>query len=217
MTHHTTNPKVDEFINQAKKWQAELEALRKIVLDCELAEQWKWEQPCYTLQNHNILMIAGFKDHCVLSFFKGALLRDVHGLLVKPGENTQSGRVIRFMNVLEIVEREVILKDYIHQAIELEKSGTKVAFKKVEEYVIPEEFQAKLQEDIALQTAFTALTPGRQRAYLMFFNSAKQSKSREARIEKYIPRILNGKGINDCTCGLSKKMPACDGSHKYLS
>jgi len=207
------NPKVDAFISNSKNWKPELEMLRKIILDCNLIEDVKWRVPCYTYQNSNIVMIQGFKANCGLLFFKGALLNDANQLLVKPGENTQSGRLIRFTNSKDIVDLEPILKSYIFEAIELEKKGLKVDFEKDNTHVITEEFQIKLNNNPELKTAFENLTPGRQRAYNLFFSAAKQSKTREVRIEKYTQQILNGKGINDCTCGLSKKMPYCDGSH----
>jgi len=207
------NPKVDDFISNSKNWKPELEMLRKIILDCNLYEYVKWRVPCYTFQNSNIVMIQGFKAYCGLLFFKGALLNDANQLLVKPGENTQSGRLIRFTNTKEIVALEPILKAYIFEAIELEKKGLKVDFEKDNTHVITEEFQIKLNNNPELKLAFENLTPGRQRAYNLFFSAAKQSKTREVRIEKYTQQILNGKGINDCTCGLSKKMPYCDGSH----
>jgi uncharacterized protein YdeI (YjbR/CyaY-like superfamily) len=207
------NPKVDAFISNANNWKLELEMLRKIILDCNLIEDIKWRVLCYTFQNSNIVMIQGFKAYCGLLFFKGALLNDANQLLVKPGENTQSGRLIRFTNTKEIVELETVLKAYIFEAIELEKKGLKVDFEKDNTHVITEEFQIKLNNNPELKNAFESLTPGRQRAYNLFFSAAKQSKTREVRIEKYTQQILNGKGINDCTCGLSKKMPYCDGSH----
>lgn len=207
------NPKVDDFISNSKNWKPELEILRKIILDCNLFEEVKWGAPCYTFQNKNILMIHGFKDYCGLSFFKGALLNDANQLLVKPGENTQSGRLIRFTNIQEIIKLKPVLKSYIFEAIELEKKGLKVDFEKDNTHIITEEFQIKLNNNPELKIAFENLTPGRQRAYNLFFSAAKQSKTREIRIEKYTQQILNGKGINDCTCGLSKRMPYCDGSH----
>ncbi len=191
------NPKVDVFLSKAKKWQEEFEKLRMIVLDCGLTEELKWGAPCYTFQKSNIVIMGGFKEYCALSFFKGALLKDVKGILIKPGENTQAARLIRFTNVREIVEMEPILKAYIHEAIEVEKAGLKVDFKKTTEYTIPEEFQNKLDEIPALKTAFEALTPGRQRAYILYFSAPKQAKTRESRVEKYIEQILNGKGMND--------------------
>ncbi|HBL45827.1 YdeI/OmpD-associated family protein [Gimesia sp.] len=209
------NPDVDEYLSKARQWQEELVTLRAIVLDTPLTEEWKWRAPCYTFQKKNVALIGAFKDNCVLSFFKGALLKDDLGILTKPGENTQAGRVVRFTSLQEIIELEPVLKAYIAEAIEVEKAGLKVDVKKEAE-PIPAEFQKKLDESPALQTAFEALTPGRQRGYLMHFSAAKQSKTREARVEKYIPQILDGKGIHDCTCGLSQKLPACDGSHKSI-
>jgi len=209
------NPDVDEYLSKARQWQEELVTLRAIVLDTPLTEEWKWRAPCYTFQKKNVALIGAFKDNCVLSFFKGALLKDDLDILTKPGENTQAARVVRFTSLQEIIELEPVLKAYIAEAIEVEKAGLKVDVKKEAE-PIPAEFQKKLDESPALQTAFEALTPGRQRGYLMHFSAAKQSKTREARVEKYIPQILDGKGIHDCTCGLSQKLPACDGSHKSI-
>ncbi|AJE53080.1 hypothetical protein NS115_17875 [Paenibacillus jamilae] len=191
------NPKVDAYLDKVKKWKVEMEKLRAIVLDCQLTEELKWGKPCYTFQNSNIAIIQGFKEHCALMFFKGALLNDPNGILIKPGEDTQAGRQIRFTNVKEIIEMEAILKVYINEAIEVEKAGLKVDFKKNTELIFPEEFQAKLDEDPALKTAFAALTPGRQRAYIMHFSAPKQSKTRESRIEKCMQDILSGKGLND--------------------
>jgi uncharacterized protein YdeI (YjbR/CyaY-like superfamily) len=191
------NPKVDVYLSKAKKWQEELEKLRMIILDCGLTEELKWGKPCYTFQKSNIVLIHVFKEYCALLFFKGALLNDANGILIKPGENTQAGRQIRFTNVREIVEMEPILKAYIYEAIEVEKAGLKVNFKKNTELIIPEEFQNKLDEIPALKTAFDALTPGRQRAYNLYFSAPKQSKTRESRVEKCMQQILNGKGLND--------------------
>jgi uncharacterized protein YdeI (YjbR/CyaY-like superfamily) len=191
------NPKVDVYLSKAKKWQEELEKLRMIVLDCQLTEELKWGKPCYTFQKSNIVIIQGFKEYCALMFFKGALLHDANGLLVKPGENTQAGRQIRFTNVQEIDEMEPTLKAYIYEAIEVEKAGLKVDFKETAEFMIPEEFQNKLDEIPALKTAFDALTPGRQRAYILYFSAPKQSKTRESRVEKCMQPILNGKGLDD--------------------
>ncbi len=168
-----------------------------IILDCHLTEELKWGKPCYTFQKTNIVLIVGFKEYCALIFCKGALLNDAHGLLIKPGENTQAGRQIRLTNVREIVEMEPILKAYIYEAMEAEKAGLKVNFKKNTELIFPEEFQNKLDEIPALKTAFDALTPGRQRAYQLYFSAAKQSKTRESRVEKCLPQILNGKGLDD--------------------
>ncbi len=192
-----TNPKVDVFINEAKKWQEEYKKLRTIILDCQLTEELKWGVPCYTFQNSNVVLMHGFKEYCALLFVKGALLKDAKGILIQQTENVQAGRQIRFTNVREIVEIETILKAYISEAIEVEKAGMKVNFKKTAEFSVPEEFQKKLDENPALKTAFDALTPGRQRAYIFYFSAPKQSKTREARVEKYVPQILNGKGLND--------------------
>ena len=191
------NPKVDGLLKKAKKWQEEFEKLREIVLDCPLTEELKWGQPCYTFQKRNIVLIHGFKEYCALLFFKGALLKDPNGILIQQTENVQAARQIRFTNVREIVEMEPILKAYIHEAIEVEKAGLKVNLKKTSDFKIPEEFQKKLDEIPALKTAFAALTPGRQRAYLFYFSAAKQSKTREARVEKFMPQILKGKGLDD--------------------
>jgi uncharacterized protein YdeI (YjbR/CyaY-like superfamily) len=191
------NPKVDEYLSKAKKWQEEMEKLRMIILDCQLTEELKWGKPCYTFQKSNIVIIIGLKEYCALLFFKGALLNDANGILIKPGENTQAGRQIRFTNVREIVEMEPILKAYIYEAIEVEKAGLKVNFKKNTELIIPEEFQNKLDEIPALKTAFDALTLGRQRAYILYFSAPKQSKTRESRVEKCMQKILDGKGLND--------------------
>jgi len=191
------NPKVDIFFIKAKKWQKELAKLRMIILDCGLTEELKWGQPCYTFQKSNIVLIHGFKEYCALLFFKGALLKDANGILIQQTENVQAARQIRFTNVREIVEMEPILKAYIYEAIEVEKAGLKVNFKKTSEFKIPEEFQKKLDETPALKKAFAALTPGRQRGYLFYFSQPKQSKTRESRVEKCKQQILNGKGLND--------------------
>ena len=191
------NPKVDGYLRKSKKWQEELEKLRMIILDCQLTEELKWGKPCYTFQKSNILIIQGFKEFCALLFCKGALLNDANGILIKPGENTQAGRWIKFTNVREIVEMETILKAYIYEAIEVEKAGLEVNYKKTSEFISPEEFQNKLDEIPALKTAFDALTPGRQRAYILYFSAPKQSKTRESRVEKCMQQILNGKGLND--------------------
>ena len=191
------NPKVDAFFSKTKKWREELEKLRTIILDCGLTEELKWGKPCYTFQNSNIVILQGFKDFCALLFTKGALLKDPNGILEKPGENTQAARRIPFTNTREIVEMQTILKAYIHEAIEAEKSGLKVNFKKTTEFIIPEEFQNRLDELPALKTAFDALTPGRQRAYILYFTAPKQSKTRESRVEKCMQQILSGKGLND--------------------
>ena len=191
------NPKVDEFISQSPKWGEEFKQLRAILLDCQLAEELKWGKPCYTFEKSNIAIIQGFKEYCALLFFKGALLKDAKGILITQTENTQATRQVRFTRVREIVLMEHILKAYIYEAIEVEKAGLKVDFKKTPEYIIPEEFQKKLDEIPTLKAAFESLTPGRQRAYILYFSAAKQTKTRESRIEKCMPQILNGKGLND--------------------
>ncbi|MGG0486306.1 YdeI family protein [Priestia aryabhattai] len=197
MTNSKMNPKVDEFLTKAKKWKEEYETLRKIVLDCELTEDFKWMNPCYTFEKKNIVLIHGFKEYCALLFPKGSLLQDSHGILIQQTENVQGARQIRFTNVQEIAEKEAILKAYIYEAIEVEKAGLKVKAKKPEELIIPEELQHKFDEIPTLKDAFTTLTPGRQRAYILHFSAAKQSKTRASRVEKCIPNILNGKGLND--------------------
>jgi uncharacterized protein YdeI (YjbR/CyaY-like superfamily) len=197
MTKSRMNPKVDFYFSKAKKWQEELEKLRKIILDCQLTEELKWGVPCYTFQKSNIVLIHGFKEYCAILFVKGALLNDAKGILIQQTENVQAGRQIRFTNVREMVEMEHIVKAYIYEAIEVEKAGLKVNFKKNTELIFPEEFQNKLDEIPALKTAFEALTPGRQRAYNLYFSAPKQSKTRESRVEKCMLQILNGKGLND--------------------
>ncbi len=191
------NPKVDFYFSKAKNWQEEFEKLRTIILDCGLTEELKWGQPCYTFQKSNIVLIHGFKEYCALLFFKGALLNDPNGILIQQTENVQAARQVRFTNVREIVKMKPILKAYIYEAIEVEKAGLKVEFKKTTEFKIPEEFQKKLDKIPALKTAFNALTPGRQRAYIFYFSAPKQSKTRESRVEKYMQQILNGKGLED--------------------
>lgn len=191
------NPSVDGFLRKSKQWQDELRRLRTIILDCPLTEEVKWRVPCYTFQGRNVVFLGRFKEYCAISFVKGVLLKDASGVLDKPGENTQSARLIRFTDVRQIVEMEPVLKAYIHEAIEVEKAGLKVNFKKTSEYDVPEEFQAKLDEIPALKAAFAALTPGRQRAYLLHFSGAKQSKTRASRVEKCMRQILNGKGLDD--------------------
>jgi len=191
------DPNVNDFLSKAEKWQDELEKLRAICLDCGLTEELKWGQPCYMFHNSNVVIIGELKDHCALSFFKGALLYDAEHILIAPGENTQSGRWVKFSSVREIAEMEPILKAYIYEAIEVEKAGLKVKLKTTADFIVPEEFQLKLDAMPALKKAFYALTPGRQRAYLLHFAAPKQSKTRELRVEKYIPLILSGKGLND--------------------
>jgi uncharacterized protein YdeI (YjbR/CyaY-like superfamily) len=190
------NPKVDAYLRQARTWREETRELRRIALECGLTEELKWGKPCYTFQESNIVILQGFKAHCDLMFCKGALLRDPKGVLRKPGENSQAARQIRFIHVQEIVGMERVLKAYIHEAIEAEKAGLEVHFKRTPE-PIPGELQNKLDEVPALKAAFGALTPGRQRAYILYFSAAKQSKTRAARVEKCMRAILNGKGLND--------------------
>lgn len=191
------NPKVDFYFNKAKKWQEELEQLRVIALDCGLDEELKWGCPCYTFEKNNIVLIHAFKEYCALLFFKGTLLNDANGILIQQTENVQAARQIRFTSLREIIEMTSTLKAYIHEAIEVEKAGLKVELKKTTEFKMAEEFQYKLDKIPALKAAFEALTPGRQRGYLLYFSSAKQSKTREERVEKYIPQILDGKGLDD--------------------
>ncbi|EPZ44478.1 YdeI/OmpD-associated family protein [Alicyclobacillus acidoterrestris] len=210
MEHKSMNPKVDAYLAQGcmrcklggtpnckvHKWEEELKRLRAILLDCGLTEELKWSQPCYTYQKRNVVMMSAFKEFCSLNFMKGSLLKDTYGVLVKPGENTQVGRQIRFTNVGDIIKMEPILKEYIHEAIEVEKLGERPKIRKNPE-PMPEEFHKKLHEMPDLKTAFEALTPGRQRAYILYFSAPKQSKTRESRIEKCMQRILEGKGLND--------------------
>lgn len=191
------NPKVDFYFNKAKKWQEELEQLRTFVLDCGLTEELKWGVPCYTFEKRNIVLIHVFKEYCALLFFKGALLNDANGILIQQTKNVQAARQIRFTSVREIVKMKPILKAYIYEAIEVEKAGLKVNLKKTTEFTIPEEFQNKLDKIPILKAAFDALTPGRQRAYILYFSAPKQSKTRESRIEKCMQQILNGKGLNE--------------------
>ncbi|MBS1779923.1 MAG: YdeI/OmpD-associated family protein [Bacteroidetes bacterium] len=191
------NPKVDFFFEKESAWQKEYEKLRKIVLDCGLNEELKWGQPCYTFEGKNVVLIHGFKEYCALLFMKGALLVDPNGILIQQTENVQSARQIRFTGVKEIVKLAPAIKSYIYQAIEVERAGLKVKMKQPAEFAMAEEFAQKLKKTPALKKAFEALTPGRQRAYLLHFSTPKQSKTREARIEKAIPQIMDGKGLND--------------------
>ena len=191
------NPKVDEYLSKTQKWQKEFEKLRMIILDCELTEVLKWGVPCYTFQKGNIVLIHGFKEYCAILFIKGSLLHDAKGILIQQTTNVQAARQIRFTNVQEIVAMETTLKAYIYEAIEVEKAGLEVDFKRNTEFIIPEEFQNKFNEIPALKTAFEALTPGRQRAYLFYFSQPKQSETKISRIEKCMMRILSGKGLDD--------------------
>lgn len=197
MTNKQMNPKVEFFFTKADKWQEEYDKLRTIVLDCLLTEELKWGCPCYMYHNGNIVLIHGFKDYCALLFFKGALLQDPNGILIQQTENVQAGRQIRFTGLREITEMEPIVKAYIYEAIEVEKAGLEVSFKKHAEYTIPEELQQKFDEMPALKAAFEGLTPGRQRGYMLHFSAPKQAKTREARVEKYMEQILMGKGLDD--------------------
>ena len=210
------NPKVDEYLDNVKNWKAELVYLRSIVLDCQLIEDFKWKVPCYSYRQKNVLILAPFKSYCAINFFKGSFLADEHKLLIKPGENTQAGRMVRFTNIKDIIEKETILRAYIYDAIEVEKAGLKIAVNPKKELHFPTELVEMFTENIAFKNAFLTLTLGKQRAYNIYFSAAQQSKTRADRILKYLPRILEGKGFNDCICGLSKKMPICDGSHKNL-
>ncbi len=191
------NPKVDAFLKKAAKWREEFGQLRRIVLDCGLTEELKWGKPSYSHEGANVVLIHGFKEYCALLFFKGALLKDSRGILVQQTENVQAARQIRFTNVREITGMKTVLKDYVQEAIKVEKAGLKVDYKKTAEFKMPEEFQRKLDKNRALKTAFESLTPGRQRGYLLYFSAAKQSKTRESRIEKCTPQILKGKGLED--------------------
>ena len=191
------NPEVDEFLNKAKKWQNEMKKLRDILLDSPLTEELKWGHPCYTFENSNVIIVGGFKEYCAISFVKGVLLKDPKNILIQQTENVQSTRLIRFTNLQKIVEMEDTIKDYIDEAIEIEKEGLKVPYKKTSDFNVPEEFQKKLDENPELKTAFKALSPGRQRAYILYFSGAKQSKTRKSRVEKYMDKILNGKGLHD--------------------
>jgi uncharacterized protein YdeI (YjbR/CyaY-like superfamily) len=192
-----TNPKVDAFLSKQKNWKDEFEKLRTIILGAELTEELKWGTPCYTFQNRNVVLMHGFKEYCALLFFKGALLKDPDGILIRQTQNVQSARQIRFTSVREIVKLKTTLKAYLKEAVEVEKAGLKVNFKDTSEFTVPEEFQRKLDKSATLKKAFRALTPGRQRAYLLYFSTPKQSKTRESRIEKSTPQILAGKGLDD--------------------
>jgi uncharacterized protein YdeI (YjbR/CyaY-like superfamily) len=197
MTRNRKNPKVDKFLREADAWREEFTKLRSIILDCGLSEELKWGKPCYSLQGANVVLIHGFKEYCAILFMKGALLKDKQGILIQQTENVQSARQVRFAHVREIVKLAPILKAYVKEAIAVENAGLKIDYKKTEDFPMPDEFQKKLREMPALKTAFEALTPGRQRGYLLYFAAAKQSQTRESRIEKCIDPILDGKGLND--------------------
>jgi uncharacterized protein YdeI (YjbR/CyaY-like superfamily) len=210
------NLKVDEFLSKADQWQDELVLLRKIILECDLKETFKWMHPCYTFEDKNIVLIHGFKAYCALLFYKGALLKDAKNILIQQTENVQSGRQIRFKNISEIEKLKPVIQTYIREAIEIEKAGLKVPMKNTSAFQIPDELQQKFNVNPDFKTAFQNLTQGRQRGYLLHFSKPKQSKSRVSRIEEYMDRIFKGKGLRDCICGHSKRMPNCDGSHKYF-
>jgi uncharacterized protein YdeI (YjbR/CyaY-like superfamily) len=210
------NPSVDPFFMNLKVWREELLVLRSLVLECGLTEELKWSAPCYVQGKSNVIIIQGFKEYCALMFFKGALLKDEKGLLRAPGQNTQSGRLIPFTSLEQIIEQADVLKAYIHEAIDNEKAGLKVVHKQVSDYPVPEELTDMFLKKPALKKAFEGLTPGRQRAYLLHFSEPKQSATRVTRIERMEDKIMNGKGMTDCWCGLSKRMPTCDGSHRQL-
>jgi uncharacterized protein YdeI (YjbR/CyaY-like superfamily) len=197
MTKSNQHPGVDEFLKEAKQWRKEFEKLRAIILDCGLQEELRWGKPCYTYEKRNIVLIHGFKGYCALLFMKGALLKDDQGILIRQTENVQAARQIRFNSVPEILKLESVLKAYVQQAIEVENAGLEVEYKKTAEFKVPEEFQTKLEKQPRLKKAFAALTPGRQRGYLLYFAGAKQSQTRESRIEKCLPRIFDGKGLDD--------------------
>jgi len=210
------NPDIDNYLSKVKKWQNELSLLREIILEFELSEVLKWKTPCYTLEGKNVIILNSFKEYCVIGFFKGVLLRDKENLLVSPGENSQTVRMIKFRSAQEIIRLEPSIKRYIHEAIQIEREGLKVVPTGNSSMIYPEELIRLLEENPDVKTAFEALTAGRKRAYLLYFSAPKKSETRVNRIKKYLPIILQGKGINDCTCGLSKRMPTCDGSHKTL-
>lgn len=197
MSDSSTNPNVDFYFDKDQKWQAEIRKLRMIVLESPLTEELKWGVPCYTFQKNNIVLIHVFKEYCAILFVKGALLRDPNGILIQQTQNVQAGRQLRFTSIQEIVTKETIIKDYINEAIKVEKAGLDIPFKKTSEFIIPVELQKKFDEIPELKTAFEALTPGRQRGYILYISAPKQSKTREARVEKYIQQILSGKGIDD--------------------
>lgn len=213
---YTTNANVDDYFSRITQWNTELGKLRHILLNCGLTEEYKYRQPGYSYKGKTIIILGGFKEFCVISFFKGVLLNDSEKLLVQAGENTRSARVVKFTDVSEINELETTLKAYIYETIEIEKAGVKVEIKPDNADEIPKELQDKFNGNSSFKVAFESLTPGRQRGYILHFIGAKQEKTRIGRIENCVERIKKGFGLNDCTCGNSKRMPACDGSHKYL-
>lgn len=210
------NQEVTNYLNGLKKWRSEMIELRRIILDCRLKEEYKWMHPNYCDNEKNIVLIHEFKGYCAILFHKGALLKDPENLLIQQTENVQSARQIRFTDVLEIYELEPIIKNYIKEAIETEKSGIKIKKKKTSDFEIPIELKQTFKEHTDFENAFKNLTPGRQRGYLLHFAKPKQSKTKLSRIEKNMERIMDGYGLNDCTCGLSNRKPNCDGAHKQL-
>lgn len=210
------NLAVNQYLENVKQWQDEIHLLRSILLNIGLTEELKWGKPCYTFNNSNIVMIQSFKDHCDLGFFKGALLTDRKKILTKAGEHTQAARQMRFTNCNEIKNLKTVISTYVKEAIEVEKSGKVLTKNQTKQNIVIEELAKSFESNLIFKKAFESLTLGRQRAYMIYFSNAKQTETRQHRIEKYIPRIILGKGINDCTCGLSKRMPNCDGSHKIL-
>ncbi len=207
---------VEKYFGKLIQWQAELEVLRSIILECHLTEDFKWKHPCYTFENKNIVLLQEFKEYCAVMFPKGALLQDSEAILVQITQNVQSDRQIRFKSIEEIQKLKELLKLYVFEAIEIEKAGLKVKMKDTSEFEIAEELKTYFELNPAFKTAFESLTPGRQRGYLLHFSQLKQSKTRETAIKKHVQRIFMGKGLNDCICGISKRMPNCDGSHKLL-
>lgn len=210
------NELLDDFFEKPRKWHDELNELRKIVLETGLTEELKWKQPCYTFDQTNLLMISSFKDFAFVSFLNGSILADTDNILVKPGENSQFSKLMRFYNIEDVKKLKPTLLAYIYEAIEAQKAGVKPIVEKDKVLGFPEELLQKFGADTKFKAAFEALTPGRQRAYNIYFTGAKSSKSKMSRIESYTERIMNGKGFNDCICGFSKRMPNCDGSHKYI-
>lgn len=210
------HPAVDNYIEGQQKWKKEISYLRNVINDCMLIEDFKWRVPCYTYQGKNVALVNCLKDYCAIAFFKGVLMSDPENILVFAGKNSQVSKLIKFRNIEEVKNLTEVIKAYVFEAIEIEKAGLKVETKKNSDDQIPDELLAAFEKDEKLKQAFQSLTPGRRRAYYLHFGGAKQSKTRVSRIEKYRNRILNGKGFHDCVCGLSKRMPSCDGSHKQL-
>lgn len=211
------NATIDLYLNNAKNWRPEITLLREILLECKLEEALKWGKPCYSYNNSNIIIIQPFKDHCDLGFFNGALLKDTKRILTKAGEHTQAGRQIPFTDIKEIIDLRDVIKSYIKEAILIAESGLKIEKEKKAESIIVKELQDIFKKNTTLKKAFETLTPGKQRGYLIYFSAAKQSETRITRINNNTVKIISGKGINDCTCGFSKRMPNCDGSHKKIT